>query len=161
VTAKPRSRTFEVLLLVVVVAVAVPVIVVAARGLGSRDGAAVAPVTVSKDVQSCASCWIDNGSPSPDFPGEAVIEGGAQVLRVGLVEGYYRPNRFTVTSDLPVTVIFTGYAEDCLGEPEFPELGVKGNLDTGTLTLDLGRLKPGTYIWTCSMGVNEGKITVK
>ena len=160
-TAKPGSRGFEILLLVVVVAVAVPVIVMVSRALGSGDGAAVAPVTVSKDVQSCASCWLDNGSPSPDFPGEAVIEGGVQILRVGLVEGYYRPNRFVVNTDLPVTVIFTGWAEDCLGEPEFPELGVKGNLSKGTLTLALGRLKPGTYTWTCSMGVNEGRITAK
>ena len=160
-TAKPGSRGFEILLLVVVVAVAVPVIVMVSRALGSGDGAPVAPVTVSKDVQSCASCWLDNGSPSPDFPGEAVIEGGVQLLRVGLVDGYYRPNRFVVNTDLPVTVIFTGRANDCLGEPEFPELGVKGKLSKGTLTLALGRLKPGTYTWTCSMGVNEGKITVK
>jgi plastocyanin domain-containing protein len=86
---------------------------------------------------------------------------GIQVLAVGLVGGYYRPNRFTVQAGVPVRVVFTGWAEDCLGQPEFPELGLKGDMSSGQAVFPLGELKPGSYTFTCSMGVNEGKIVAK
>jgi len=71
------------------------------------------------------------------------------------------PNEFTAQAGLPVTVVFSGTAEGCLAEPEFPDLGVKADLSTGSATMELGVLEPGTYPFTCSMGVNEGHITVQ
>jgi plastocyanin domain-containing protein len=59
---------------------------------------------------------------------------GVQVLNVGLAGGYYRPNRFTVQAGVPVKVVFTGYAVDCLGQPEFPELGLKGDMSNRAVT---------------------------
>ena len=104
---------------------------------------------------------MDKGAPSPDFPGQTTLVDGVQVLNVGLVGGYYRPNRFTVQAGVPVKVVFTGYAQDCLGQPEFPELGLKGDLSSGQAVFPLGELEPGTYEFTCSMGVNEGEITAE
>ncbi len=88
---------------------------------------------------------------------------GVQVLNVGLVEGYYRPNRFTVQAGVPVKVVFTGWVQDqdCLGQPEFPELGLKGDMSSGQVVFPLGELERGTYTFTCSMGVNEGRITAE
>jgi plastocyanin domain-containing protein len=87
---------------------------------------------------------------------------GVQVLNVALDGGYYRPNRFTVQAGIAVKVVFTGWAEDCLGHPEFPELGLKGDLSrTGQAVFALGQLEPGTYTFTCEMGVNEGRITAE
>jgi plastocyanin domain-containing protein len=60
-----------------------------------------------------------------------------------------------------VKVVFTGWAQDCLGHPEFPELGLKGDLSSGQAVFPLGELEPGTYTFTCSMGVNEGRITAQ
>lgn len=157
---KPRSRRLEALLLVAIVAVAVPVIVLGSMALRSKSGAPIAQSSASTEAQICASCW-GGGSPDPKVAGEAVVEGGVQVLRVGLVGGYYEPNEFTVQAGLPVTVVFTGRAEGCLAEPEFPELGVKADMSSGRATVALGRLRPGTYSFTCSMGVNEGSITAK
>jgi plastocyanin domain-containing protein len=57
--------------------------------------------------------------------------------------------------------VFTGWAQDCLGQPEFPEVGVKGDLSSGRAIIELGKLEPGTYTFTCSMGVNEGRITAR
>ena len=45
-------------------------------------------------------------------PGETKMVDGIQVLDVGLVGGYYRPNRFTVQAGVPVKVVFTGWAQD-------------------------------------------------
>ena len=165
------STLRDVILLVVVIAVAVPVIVVAARALGGGDtrlvespaasgvpGAAGSPTA---PPQTCTSCWEDKGSPSPAVKGETAMEGGVQVLRVGLVGGYYQPNRFTVQAGVPVTVVFTGWAQDCLAHPEFPELGLKGDMSSGQAVFPLGKLEPGTYTFTCSMGVNEGRIAAQ
>jgi len=89
------------------------------------------------------------------------VEDGVQVLKVGLADGYYAPNNFTVQAGMPVTVVFTGSAEGCLAEPEFPGLGLKGDMSGGSATFDLGQLRPGKYTFTCSMGVNVGTITVE
>ena len=86
---------------------------------------------------------------------------GVQVVEVGVEDGYYVPNEFTVQAGLPVTVVFSGSAEGCLAEPEFPDLGVKADFSAGSATMDLGVLEPGSYPFTCSMGVNEGHITVE
>ena len=160
------------LLLVIVIAVAAPTIVLVTKALtGDGDlkmvgspAPGVSPLAAGSPTgppQTCSSCWRDKGAPALAVPGETSVEDGVQVLRVGLVDGYYRPNRFTVQAGVPVKVVFTGWAEDCLGQPEFPELGLKGDLSSGEAVFPLGGLEPGTYTFTCAMGVNEGKITVE
>ena len=93
--------------------------------------------------------------------GTAEVVDGVQIVRVGVEGGYYTPNEFTVRADLPVRVVFSGAATGCLAEPEFPDLGVKGDFSSGSATLELGTLAPGSYPFTCSMGVNEGHVTVE
>lgn len=169
---RPRTWVRDALLLVVVIAVAVPAILLGTRALtgdgdlrmvaGAASASPAALPSPSGPPQSCSSCWIDKGAPAPPYPGETTMVEGVQLLNVGLVDGYYRPNRFTVQAGVPVKVVFTGFAQDCLGQPEFPELGLKGDLSaTGQAVFPLGELEPGTYEFTCSMGVNEGEITAE
>ena len=178
--AGPRSRRSEALLFLALVIVAAVVIVgvsLAVRSSGGKPAtqtagtpaagastaASPAPQTVagaSAKPQICASCWGDGG-PDPTVQGQAEVVDGVQVVTIGLDGGYYVPNEFTVQAGLPVTVVFSGSAEGCLAEPEFPDLGVKGDFSTGSATLELGALEPGSYPFTCSMGVNEGHITVQ
>jgi hypothetical protein len=168
------SRLRDVLVLLIVVAVAVPSIVFVTRALthnrelapaaSPAAGLAIAGGPVASPTgppQSCASCWKDKGAPAPAVPGKTEMVDGVQVVRVGLVDGYYRPNRFVVRAGVPVVAVFTGWAQDCLGQPEFPEVGVKGDLSSGRAIIELGKLEPGTYTFTCSMGVNEGRITAR
>jgi hypothetical protein len=174
--ATARSRGFEVALFVAIVGVAVIAIVAGSMALRPKGGAPPTQSASSPEARSsaslearssasakpqiCASCWGD-GAPDPQVTGAAVVEDGVQVLKVGLVGGYYQPNRFTVQAGLPVTVVFTGRAEGCLAAPEFPDLGVKADRSSGSATATLGRLEPGKYSFTSSMGVNEGTITVE
>jgi len=169
--AKPRSRGREALLFAAIVAVALVVIVLGSMALRSSNdvpmtqssassGVRMAQSSASAEPQICASCWGD-GAPDPQVTGAPVVEDGVQVLKVGLVEGYYQPNNFIVQAGVPVTVVFSGNAEGCLAEPEFPELGLKADMAGGTATVTLGALKPGKYTFTCSMGVNEGTITAE
>ncbi len=168
---RARSRGFEVALFVAIVAVALVAIVLGSMALrssndvplalsGASSPSAVAQGSASPEAQICASCWGD-GAPDPQTTGAALVEGDVQILKVGLASGYYQPNNFTVQAGVPVTVVFSGNAEGCLAEPELPELGLKGDMSGGTATVALGPLKPGKYSFTCSMGVNEGTITVE
>lgn len=121
---------------------------------------ATGTVTTAADVQLCGEC--SKKVMSPMVKGEPVVQAGTQVLKVDLVNGYYSPNRFTVKSGMPVQVVFTGTAKGCLAKPMFKALGKKTDLTaTGTGTIDLGTLKPGTYKFTCAMGMNGGMITVQ
>jgi len=174
-----RSRRTEALVFVAVVAVAVVALVavsLALRPEGEKlvtagTGAAAATpagssaspepaVSVTGEPQVCASCWGDGG-PDPTVTGEAEVVDGVQIVRVGVEDGYYVPNEFTVDAGLPVAVVFSGPAEGCLAEPEFPDLGVKTDFSGGSATMALGVLAPGSYPFTCSMGVNEGHIIVR
>jgi plastocyanin domain-containing protein len=61
-----------------------------------------------------------------------------------------------------VRVVFTGKAKGCLAKPTFKALGKSGDVtQSGSASIDLGVLKPGTYTWTCAMGMNSGTITVR
>ena len=162
------------LLLVVVIAVAVPAIVLVTKALtGTGTWQAVeGPTTAWRPLAARVT-----QRPAADLHQLLGGQGRARtgrrgrdasswtacsVLEVDLEGGYYRPNRFTVRAGVPVKVVFTGWAEDCLGQPEFPELGLKGDLSsTGRAVFPLGVLDPGTYTFTCAMGVNEGRITVE
>ena len=44
---------------------------------------------------------------------------------------------------VPVTVVFTGQAQDCLAHPEFPELGLKGDMSSGQAVLPTGPAQAG------------------
>jgi hypothetical protein len=176
--ARPRSRRSEALLFLALVIVAAAVIVgvsLALRSSGDTSSAQTAGATAAPDAETssvtpmaaasakpqiCASCWGDGG-PDPTVRGDAEVVDGVQVVRIGVEGGYYVPNEFTVQAGVPVTVEFSGSAEGCLAEPEFPDLGVKADFSGGSATMELGVLDPGTYVFTCSMGVNEGHITVE
>jgi plastocyanin len=178
--AGSRSRRSEALLFLALVIVAAAVIVgvsLALRSSGDTSSAQTAGATAAPDAETssvttkavasasakpqiCASCWGDGG-PDPTVRGDAEVVDGVQVVRIGVEGGYYVPNEFTVQAGVPVTVEFSGSAEGCLAEPEFPDLGVRSDFSGGSTTMELGVLDPGTYVFTCSMGVNEGHITVE
>ena len=144
--AKRRSRGFEALLLLAIVAVAVPAIVLGSMALRSKRRS-MTQIGVSPTVQSSASPVA--ARPCPLLAGRRLAaayidrpsggSGRSSGLTVGLVAGWYGAEPFIVQADRPVTVVFTGRAEGCLAEPEFPELGVKGNMSSGSVTMALGR----------------------
>jgi hypothetical protein len=111
------------------------------------------------DVETCGACATK--SKAPVVLGTPATENGVQIVNVGLVSGFYSPNHFTVKSGVPVTVRFSGKAKGCLGHPVFKSLGKKVDLTSGSATINLGMLKPGTYEFSCSMGMGAGSIVVQ
>lgn len=111
-------------------------------------------------AQLCGECG-GLGMP-PKVVGTATDESGVQVLNVGIVDGFYAPNDFTVKAGQPVKVVFTGSAKGCVAKPKFAELGKQVDItSSGSGAIDLGTLEAGTYNFTCGMGMNKGTITVQ
>jgi plastocyanin len=152
---------------------AIAVLATGCAGTATKTGGSIAPmraatkqassagtVTTASDVQTCGQC-NKQGMP-PRVAGTPAVENGVQVVSVGFVNGYYSPNRITVASGMPVRVVFTGKAKGCLAKPMFKSLDKKADVTTtGSATIDLGTLRPGTYTFTCAMGMNAGTITVR
>jgi plastocyanin domain-containing protein len=94
--------------------------------------------------------------------GPVETKDGVQVIAVGVKDGYYSPNQFKAKAGIPVTVVFTGSTKGCIGKPTFKTLGKKADFnDTGSATIELGALAPGTYEFACGMDMVGGKIIVE
>jgi hypothetical protein len=112
------------------------------------------------DVETCSDCA--GRGKAPTVKGAAVDESGVQMLKIGVKDGFYTPNEFVVGAGAPVVVVFTGKAKGCLAKPRFNTLGEGGDFtSSGTATVDLGPLKPGTYPLECGMGMTGGTIIVR
>ena len=132
------------------------------RMVGSTRPAAMSGSTgrgvPASNVQTCLTC--DQGKMPAKVEGHATLENGVQVLSIAIQGGTYVPNTFAVKAGVPVEVVFAGRAKGCLAKPTFKALGRQVDLtatDTGSVVL--GPLAPGTYKFTCSMGMNGGTIT--
>jgi plastocyanin len=124
------------------------------------EGSMPGQPTTASDVNKCASCAGKGMAPMVE--GTVTSENGSQIVAVGIKDGYYSPNTFTVKAGEPVKVVFTGKATGCLANPTFKSLNKTVNIEqTGAGTIDLGVLTPGTYEFSCKMGMTGGKITVQ
>ena len=119
--------------------------------------------------QMCASC-SDKKKPVPTT-GEVESLNGKQVINVSIKNGTYLPNRFVAEAGKPITVVFTVEgkpAMGCVSKPTFSgdklnreALSKSLSITSGTKSVDLGALDPGTYEFACSMGMNVGQIVVQ
>ena len=111
-------------------------------------------------IPACYEC-SGEGTP-PVVEGRAMIENGAQVVRIKIVNGYYSPNKVSVKAGMALKVVFTGRTKDCAGKPKFASLNKQIDIRlTGSGTIDLGTLAAGTYRFTCGMGADAGTIVAR
>ena len=116
--------------------------------------------TTDPDAQACADCAGKGMAPMVD--GTVETKDGVQVIAVGVKDGYYSPNQFRAKAGTPINVVFTGNTTGCLGKPKFATLDKSADFnDSGTATIELGALAPGTYEFACGMDMVGGKIIVE
>ena len=112
--------------------------------------------------QMCAQC--STGAKTGAYLGVVDAKGSVQVVNVAIKDGTYTPNRFTAKAGVPIDVLFTVVGEPakgCLSKPTFKSLKKSLDITSGSKTLSLGPLAAGSYEFTCSMGMNMGRITVQ
>lgn len=121
-----------------------------------------AGMKVDPDAQNCAACT--KGETAAPVAGTVEMVDGKQMLNVTIQDGTYVPNRFTANASAPVVMKFTVEgkpATACISKPTVKQLDKMMPITSGTDSMDLGTLDPGTYDFTCGMGRPIGQIVVQ
>lgn len=88
-------------------------------------------------------------------------DGKEQVVNMAVEYGGYSPSRFTLRAGVPTKWIVDGSnAGGCLTVLQAPQLGVRKVLARGQNVIEFTPQRPGTYTFSCSMGMYSGQITV-
>lgn len=102
-------------------------------------------------------------STSPDDP-NVEYDGTKQVVRMKASPAFgYDPEQFTLRAGVPTEWIVDGTdAGGCISVLQAPKLGIKEYLDTSTTenVIAFTPTTPGTYTFSCSMGMYVGQIKV-
>ncbi len=91
-----------------------------------------------------------------------VVDDGVQVVKTSYTVAGYEPATFAVRANQPVRweVSGAGHAGGCRSVLEVPTLGISQQVNEDTTTISFTPTKPGTYAFSCSMGMYRGSFTV-
>lgn len=102
--------------------------------------------------------------PAPAAPAVAPEKkqpaGDTQRFTIRIGDAGYEPTAIKASSASKI-VLSVGKGEGCAAGFLMPALGVSADNSGGQVTLALGRLKPGTYEWTCGMQMVGGRLVVE
>lgn len=103
--------------------------------------------------------WNSSGISVADA--NVVFDGKTQTVRMTADRYGYSPSQFTVRAGIPVKWIVDGTkADGCVSVFQAPQLGIKKLLSRGENIFEFTPDTPGTYAFSCSMGMYRGAITV-
>ena len=117
------------------------------------------PLTIAS-ASNTSGYRVISDEPTNELPS---VENGVQQLRVTLSGSspYYLPsNELTVLSGKPVRLEVNGRGGGCRSVFQIPELGVKLVLNKEKNITEFTPKKPGTYTFSCSMGMYRGTLIV-
>lgn len=83
-----------------------------------------------------------------------------QHFKIAIGGAGYQPVSITAKAGSSITLV-VGKGEGCAAGFNMPELGVAADNSSGPVTVKLGKLKPGSYTYTCSMGMVSGTLRVR
>ncbi len=91
----------------------------------------------------------------------ASFDGKTQTVAMAVSSSGYQPNHFTIRAGVPTQwVVDATNAGGCLTVLQAPQLGIRELLKPGSNTIAFTPQQPGTYSFSCSMGMYRGQITV-
>lgn len=101
-------------------------------------------------------------APVASAPTTATVDptGSKQTATVDTSSGTFDPGTVVLQAGLPAEIAF-GQAAGCLTEVVFSSLGVTQSLTSGSTTVALPALEPGTYAFACAMGHQTGSVVVQ
>ena len=126
-----------------------------------QNGLAIMGHPLSWPDQGCASttCSINESNVSSGV----TFDGQTQTLNMAVEQTGYAPSRFTIRAGVPTRWNIDGTnAAGCATVIQSPALGIAQKLLTaGENTIEFtAPTQPGTYPFSCSMGMYRGQITV-
>jgi hypothetical protein len=100
------------------------------------------------------------GSKGPAVTMSATVANGVQTIAVDLSSGSYDPNTIQLKAGVPAEITF-GQSSGCTGQVQSQQLGFAVDLTSGPQTVKLAGFQPGTYQFSCGMGMVTGTIVVQ
>jgi plastocyanin domain-containing protein len=93
---------------------------------------------------------------------KAEEKGGVQVFDI-IVKGVYSPNVITAKIGEPIKINFTRQEDsECSRYVVFSDFNIRKELpENKTIAVELKPEKPGEYLFTCDMGMYQGKLIVE
>jgi hypothetical protein len=113
--------------------------------------------SASVNTTACTACTNTANATL----GTVEMVGGVQVLKVSAYGETYSPNLFNVKAGVPVRMEFSGKPVGCFKHPTFKWLKTSINISSGSGSIDLGPLQPGSYVWTSALNVGPGTIVAE
>jgi len=122
---------------------------------GSAAGSAV-----GAPAGSAGGCCGGGAAAGPAVTKSAEVAGGVQKISVDLSKGSYDPSTIELKAGVPAEITF-GQGSGCLAQVQSQDLNFYEDLTSGAKTIKLDALQPGTYSFSCGMGMVWGSIVVK
>jgi hypothetical protein len=128
---------------------------------GPTAGPAVVPTAAAPAAASDAAAAVPTPAeaPAPKPSAKAVASAPAQLFRIRIGELGYEPSKVSAKASAPI-VLAVDKGDGCAAGFHMPALGVKADNTSGPVIVKLGRVKPGSYRFTCEMGMVEGMLVV-
>ncbi len=86
---------------------------------------------------------------------------GVQTVSIGMKDFNYYPNTIKVKAEKPVKITLDKTVSGCFRDFTIRELGIRKYLMTPQETIEFTPSSPGTYVFSCSMGMGRGKLIVE
>lgn len=83
-----------------------------------------------------------------------------QRFSIAIGAGGYVPSSIRASSSAPIRLT-VAKGEGCAAGFNIPELGIEADNSAGRVTLNLGKVEKGSYVYTCSMGMVSGTLVVR
>lgn len=94
---------------------------------------------------------------------EKIQKVAKDIIEIDVDGGIYVPAQIKIEPKQEITLRFTRHdASPCAEMVVFPELGINEELPVGkAYDIKVSTAKPGTYEFTCAMGMYRGKLIVE
>jgi plastocyanin len=140
----------------------------AAAQVAVSDAASEAPIPspAPKPVASAPKRAAATASPkpkpahAPKSAAKSKSAATAQHISIAIGQVGYEPSVVRAAAGRPITLT-VGKGEGCAAGFQMPSLGVDKDNSAGSVSIELGVLRPGTYRFSCAMGMVEGKLVVR
>jgi len=104
-------------------------------------------------------CGSGSAAAVAPVVGTAQLSDGVQKIFVD-VKLQYSPNVIHLKAGVPTEITFSS-AQGCTGVVQSQDLGFEEDLTSGSKTVKLDGLKPGTYGFSCGMNMIQGHVVVE
>lgn len=108
--------------------------------------------------QKTSAVPVENLAVDPNVE----FNGTSQIVKTSFTSGGYNPSTFTVKAGVPVhwEIDPAGFGGGCRTYLQIPKLNINEPMKNGVTALDFTPTEPGSYTFSCGMGMYRGSFNV-